>query len=52
MKLVLATNGVWEQPDAIGEAFTVRSEDELRRLVERCARESRDDATAVLLDIR
>lgn len=46
------TNGVWEREDALSDVFAVRSERELALIVERCAEESRDDAAAVILDVR
>jgi serine/threonine protein phosphatase PrpC len=50
--LALVTNGVWRCDGALDDLLCATTPEELRARVERCAKVSRDEATAVLLEIR
>jgi serine/threonine protein phosphatase PrpC len=50
--IALVTNGVWRCDAELREAFGVRTHEDLSRLVIRCSKAARADATAVLLEVR
>jgi hypothetical protein len=49
--VALVTNGVWRCDSELAALLRMRVREDVERLVARCARESQDDATAVVLEI-
>ncbi|MFZ5895871.1 MAG: hypothetical protein ACOY0T_32750 [Myxococcota bacterium] len=49
--IALVTNGVWQCNAELEEAFRMQTRDDLSRLVLRCSKAARDDATAVVFTV-